>query len=115
MNAEIKRIFGEAIMVDGISVPVAHLRYKGSESTFVTWQITGEKAELYADDEPIACSVTLDVDVFSNGNYTKVITEIKKLMKNNDWQWVEDSPPMYEEDTGLYHKTLSFYKEEGEI
>ena len=115
MNAELKQIFGDAIMVDGISVPVAHMRYKGGERTYVTWAITGEKAVLYANDEPIACSVGLDVDVFSDGNYTKVITEIKKLMKNNDWQWVEDSPPMYEEDTGLYHKTLTFYKEEGEI
>ena len=114
MNAELKKIFGDAIMVDGVPVPVANIRYKGDSRTYVTWALTGEKAELYANDELIACSVGLDVDVFSDGNYTKLITEIKKLMKNNEWIWVEDSPPMYEEDTGLYHKTLTFNKE-GEI
>ena len=114
MNAELKKIFGDAITVGNKSIPVAYLRYKGEERTFVTWKDTGERAELYANDELIAYSVGLDVDVFSNGNYTKLITEIKRLLKDNDWQWVEDSMPMYEEDTGLYHKTLTFYKE-GEI
>ena len=32
-------------------------------------------------------------------------------MKNNNWLWVEDSAEMYEEDTGLYHKTMTFEKE----
>ena len=114
MNAELKKIFGDAIVVDGISVPVAHMRYKGESRTFVTWVITNDRCELYADDEPIASVVSVDVDVFSDSNYTKLITEIKKLMKNNDWLWVEDSMPMYEEDTMLYHKTISFNKE-GEI
>ena len=114
MNEQLKKIFGDEIIVDGVAVPVAHLRYKGKSRTFVTWAITGERAELYANDELVACSVSLDVNVFSDGNYTKLITEIKKLMKNNEWIWVEDSPQMYEEDTKLYHKTLTFNKE-GEI
>ena len=32
-------------------------------------------------------------------------------MKKNEWLWVEDSEEMYEEDTGLYHKTITFEKE----
>ena len=114
MNAEIKKIFGESIMVDGTEVPVAHLKYKGNSRTYVIWGIISEKGELYADDEPVASSVLVDVDVYSDGNYIKTITEIKKLMKNNDWMWVEDSQEMFDEDTGLYHKTLTFTKE-GEI
>lgn len=111
MNAELKKIFGEEIVVDGIAVPVAHIRYKGNSKTFVTWVITDDKGELYADDEPVESSVAVDVDVFSDGNYTKLITAIKKLMKNNEWMWVEDSTEMLDEDTGLYHKTISFNKE----
>lgn len=111
MNEELKTIFGDAIAVGGVSVPTAHLKYKGNETTFVTWTITLEKPVLSADNEPLYSIVSLDVDVYSKGNYLSVITEIKRLMKDNGWLWVEDSAEMYEDDTGLYHKTIAFEKE----
>ena len=111
MNEELKAIFGSAIKVKGKSVPVAHLRYKGKETTFATWTITAENPVLSADDEPMYSVVTVDVDVFSKGNYLALVTEIKQLMKQHDWVWTGDSPEMYEEDTELYHKTISFEKE----
>ena len=40
-----------------------------------------------------------------------VLKEIKKRMKENEWIWTGDSEEMYENDTGLYHKTSSFEKE----
>ena len=111
MNEELKAIFGDAIKVNGKSAPVAHLRYKGKATTFVTWTITAENPALSADDEPMYSVVTVDVDVFSKGNYLVLVTEIKQLMKQHDWVWSGDSPEMYEEDTELYHKTISFEKE----
>lgn len=111
MNAEIKSIFGENISIGNTSVPVSHLRYKGSSKTFVTWSMLGEKPSLSADDEQIFSVVSVDIDVFSNGNYSKLITEIKRRMKENGWVWVEDSPEMFEDDTGLYHITITFEKE----
>ena len=111
MNEELKTIFGDAITVGGVSVPTAHLRYKGKETTFVVWQITLERPVLSADDEVLYSIVSVDVNVYSKGNYLSVITEIKRLMKNNEWLWVEDSVEMYEDDTGLYHKAISFEKE----
>lgn len=111
MEKELKKIFGDAIIVGGASVPTAHLRYKGKSKTYVVWSIQNVSGALYADDEMQYCSVTVDVDVYSEGNYVDVITEIKKIMKNNEWIWVEDSPEMYEDDTELYHKTLTFAKE----
>ena len=111
MNEELKAIFGDAIKVKGKSVPMAHLRYKGKEKTFGTWTITGEKPVLSADDSPLYRVASVDVDVFSNGNYLAFVNEIKQLMKQYDWVWVWDSPEMYEDDTELYHKTISFEKE----
>lgn len=111
MNKELKKIFGDAITVDGVSVPTAHLKYKGKGTTFVVWTITLERSVLSADDEVLYSIVSVDVDVYSKGNYLSVITEIKRLMKNNGWLWVEDSVEMYEDDTGLYHKAISFEKE----
>lgn len=111
MNKELKQIFGDALAVNGKTVPVAHLRYRGGEKTFVVWGITSERGELYADDTLVGSAVSVDVDVYSDGNYVEVVTEIKRLMFNADWIWVEDSAEMYEEETALYHKTLTFEKE----
>ena len=107
MNEELKRIFEDHI---GGDVPVAHLRYKGNSRKFVTWTITGEEPALSANDEVLCSICSLDVDIFSEGNYLDIIKEIKQIMNNNDWVWVEDSAEMYEEDTKLYHKTCSFEK-----
>lgn len=111
MNEELKLIFGEKLDISGEQIPVAHLRYKGSSKKFVTWTITGEAPALSANDEDLCSICSVDVDVFSSGNYLDIVKEIKQKMKNNEWVWVEDSEEMYEEDTELYHKTCSFEKE----
>ena len=111
MNAEIKLILGENLIIGGEKIPVAHLRYKGTSKKFTTWTITGEEPALSANDDDLCSIVSVDVDVFSEGNYLDIIKEIKQKMKDNEWVWTGDSAEMYEEDTKLYHKTCSFEKE----
>ena len=112
MNEELKLILRDRIWSDQSGeFPVAHMRYKGESRKYVTWTITGESPALSADDEDLCSIVSVDVDIFSEGNYLDIKEEIKRRMKNNDWVWVEDSEEMYEEDTGLYHQTCSFEKE----
>jgi hypothetical protein len=111
MNEELKSILGDGINVNGEIIPIAHLMYEGKSKQFVTWTIVEEKPVLSANDEQMFSICSVDIDIFSNGNYLDTIKEIKKLMKNKEWVWVGDSPEMYEEDTGLYHKTCSFEKE----
>ena len=111
MNEELKLILGENLIIGEEQIPIAHLRYKGNSKKYVTWTITGEAPALSANDEDLCSLVSVDVDIFSDGNYLDIEKQIKKIMKNNDWVWVEDSAEMYEEDTNLYHKTLSFEKE----
>ena len=111
MNAELKTIFGDAIKVGKKSIPTAHLKYKGKETTYVVWTIIGNAPALSGDDEPIYGITTVDVDIYSKGNYLKVLAEVKKLMKINEWIWTEDSPEMFEDDTELYHITATFEKE----
>ena len=108
MNEELKLIFSSTF---GDGAPVAHLRYKGNSRKFVTWTITGEEPALSANDEDLCSICSVDVDIFSLDNYLDVKKEIKRRMKEHDWVWVEDSEEMYEEDTGLYHQTISFEKE----
>lgn len=111
MNAELKTIFGDALMVGKKKIPTAHLKYKGKETTYVVWTIIGDTPGLSGDDEPIYGIATVDVDVYSKGNYLSVLKEVKRLMKINEWVWKEDSAEMYEDDTGLYHITATFEKE----
>lgn len=111
MNEELKRIFGEAIAVGGKTIPTARIKYKGKETTYVVWTITGNAPALSGNDEQLYSIGTVDVDIYSKGNYLSVLNEVKRLMKINEWVWTEDSQEMYEDDTDLYHITASFKKE----
>jgi hypothetical protein len=111
MNEEIKLILGESLIISGEEIPIAHLRYKGNSKKYITWTITGDDPALFANDEVLCNICSIDVDIFSEGNYLDIMKEIKQIMKNNDWVWTGDSAEMYEEDTKLYHRTCSFEKE----
>ena len=111
MNKEIKSILGDNLFIGGEKMPIAHIKYKGDARNYVTWAITDDSPALSANDEVLCSICSLDVDIFSEGNYLDVMKEIKQKMKNNDWVWTGDSPEMYEEDTQLYHRTCSFEKE----
>ena len=111
MNEELKTILGESILVNGEIIPIAHLRYKGKSKQFITWTLLGEVPSLSANGETLFSVASVDIDIFSEGNYLDIIKAIKIKMKDNEWLWVGDSPEMYEEDTGLYHITISFEKE----
>ena len=111
MNEELKTIFGEELTVGGKSIPTAHIKYKGKEMTYVVWTITSNAPALSGDDEQLYGIGTVDVDIYSKGNYLKVLNEVKRLMKANEWIWKEDSTEMFEDDTGLYHITATFEKE----
>ena len=103
MESEIKKILN-------LEVPVAHLKYKGNEKTYVIWTIIDEIPIFSSDDEITDSEVVVDIDIYSDSNYLKIMKEIKNKMKENEWIWDGDSPEMYEEDTGLYHRTISFKK-----
>lgn len=110
MEKEIKTIF-EDFKVNDISIPVEHLRYKGKNKTYIIWTILNEVPGLNADDDYLYSVVSVDLHVYSEGNYLDIIKEIKQRMKIHNWSWVEDSTEMYEEDTEQYHKTITFEKE----
>lgn len=110
MNEEIKTIFKD-LKVNDKSIPVEHIRYKGKSKTFVIWSLLTERPSLVADDISLYSIVEVDIDIYSDSNYLDIMKEVKKLMKENEWVWVEDSPEMYEDDTELYHRTITFEKE----
>lgn len=103
MESEIKEILK-------LDVPVAHFSYKGNQKTYVVWKIIDEEPLFSSDDEITDSEVTVDIDIYSDSNYLKIINLIKNKMKENEWTWNGDSQEFFEEETGLYHKTCSFKK-----
>lgn len=110
MNNEILKIFKD-FTVDGVAIPVEWLKYKGDLKTYIVFSDISETPELCADNECVYSTKQYDFDIFSDGNYLNILKAVKQKLKTNGWTWVEDSPTMYEEDTGLYHITTTFEKE----
>lgn len=110
MNEEIKRILGNSIKVEESDIPVAHLKYNGKSKTYITWTIISETPAFSYEDEIQYSTTIVDIDIYSDSNYLKIMSSIKKIMKENEWIWKEDSQEMYESDTGLHHRTCSFEK-----
>ena len=110
MNEEIKTIFSN-FTVDNEQIDVAHIKYKGHNKKYVTWTLLPEEPALSYDDEIQYSTVMVDIDIYSDGNYLNIMEEIKNKMKESEWIWDEDSEEMYEDDTGLYHRTITFKKE----
>ena len=110
MNKEIEKLFKDFI-VDSISIPIAFIRYRGNSKTYLTYQEINNKPELEADDIVLYSASVYDIDIYSDRNYLNIVEEVKKKMLESDFIWVEDSIDMYEEDTKLYHKTITFTKE----
>ena len=104
MESEIKRI----LVLD---IPVAHLKYKGDSKKYVVWTIIDEEPAFSYEDDIQYSKVTVDIDIYSDSNYLNIMSSIKQIMKENEWTWEEDGEEFYEEDTSLYHRTCTFWKE----
>lgn len=109
MNELIESIFRD-FTVDGVSVPVKFLRYIGHGEPYVTYMNIDADNSFSGDDELLGYVDYYDFDVYSKGNYTKIIDEIKRLLKENGFifQPSRTSADMFEVETGYYHKTLNF-------
>ena len=92
MNAEIETIFS-GFAVDDVEIPVAFMFYDG-------------------DDDLLGYVTYYDFEIYAKGNYSKIITAVKALMKENGWtfQPAKSSTERYDRDTRVYSKTLCFAK-----
>ena len=90
MNTEVKSIFGDSISVNGEIIPISHIRYNGRSKRFVTWTLLGETPSLSASDEDLYSVASVDIDIFSDGNYLDIIKEVKKKMTPEEYTQKKD-------------------------
>ena len=109
MNELIETIFA-GFTVDGVAIPVSFLYYEGHGEPYITYQETDADNSLSGDDELIGYADYYDFDIYSKGNYKKIIEKVKELLRESDfvWQPSRSSADMYETETGYYRKTLCF-------
>jgi len=109
MNELIETIFAN-FTVDDVKIPVSYMFYEGHGEPYVVYMQQDADGSLSGDDDLIGYVDYYDFDVYSTGNYFKIVEEIKKILKNNGfvWQVSRSSADMYETETGYYHKTLNF-------
>lgn len=82
---------------------------------YIEYQIIDENGSIYAEDEPLAETVTLQVDIFSKGSYTAIKKVVKKVLKENGFD-KEFGGSLYEDTTKLFHYVLRFnYENEEEL
>lgn len=109
MNDVIEAAFAN-FTVNGVQIPVAFLRYDGKKTTYITYQQTDANNSLGGDDRIINYVDYYDFDIYSKGNYMAIIEAVKNVLEEEGfiWQPYRSSGDMYEDDTGYYHKTLTF-------
>ena len=110
----LKNIF-DNFEVEGKKIPAEFITYTGKNKTYITYAFTDDDPALFAEDQEVGSVAYIDIDIFSSGNYLAIEKKIKEVMKANNFIRTGSSPDMYENDTGLYHKTLEFAKERMEI
>ena len=109
MNELIESIF-QNFTVDGVAIPVSYMFYEGHGEPYVVYMQQDADGSLSGDDELLGYVDYYDFDVYSKGNYTKIIESVKALLKANNFvfQPSRTSQDFYEVETGYYHKTLNF-------
>lgn len=109
MNELIESIFNNFV-VDGVTVPVSFLHYEGHGEPYITYMNQDADGSLSGDDELLAYVTYYDFDVYSKGNFLRIVERVKEILKANGFKYQpsRSSQDMFEADTGYYHKTLNF-------
>ena len=117
MNELIELIF-ENFTVDGVKIPVIFMYYRGHGEPYVIYMKEYSDNALRGDDSLVGYVDYYDFDVYSKGNFTNIIEQVRTLLEEHGFVWRPDrsSTDMFDPDTGYYHRTLnfSFIREESE-
>lgn len=90
-----------------VQVPVSYQVYTGTATTYITFFEVIDVPALHADDSLMKTQKTIQVDVWSKGNFISTIEMVKTLMKQAGFQF-SSGRDLYEDDTKIYHYALTY-------
>lgn len=111
MNAEIETIFA-GFTVDNVEIPVAFKFYDGDDDAWIVYSNADNYHSYSGDDDLLGYVTYYDFEIYSKGNFIKIIQAVKSLMKHNGWTFQPSlsSQEGYDRDTRIFSKTLCFAK-----
>lgn len=111
-NSEIEQIF-KGYELNGKKIPVRFMYYNGDQNTYLVYANESNGGDLYGDGSLLGYFAYYDISIYSKTDYTGLMTDVIRKMEEAGWTWIpsRSSPDLYEQDTGLFHKALSFSKE----
>jgi uncharacterized radical SAM superfamily Fe-S cluster-containing enzyme len=90
-----------------LGVPVAFQKYKGTETTYISFSFYNEIPKLHADDVEKATGYYVQIDVWSKGDYSSLVDQVKTAMTASGFRKTS-AADLYEKDTEMYHKAIRF-------
>ena len=95
--------------LSAFGVPVERVRYTDKAEEYITFQTLSGNGAAHADDDETAYEHFYRVDIFSKGDYTALLKQVKQGLKAAGFYGISVGAEMYENDTGFYHVPLDFY------
>lgn len=94
-----------------INVPKSLLIYEGTETTYIVFSEYLQQADSFSEDEEDITSHYIALNLYTKGNNTELVTQIKTLMKNADFKR-QSEHDLYEKDTKYFNHVFRFFYSE---
>lgn len=94
-----------------LNVPVAFLKYKGKENTYIIFQEYLQQGEGFSEDMEEITGHYIQLNIFSKGNYNSLVKKVKELLGNAGFKRLNEND-LYENDTELRNHIIRFYYSE---
>ena len=108
LNQKVNHTLKGKIILDGETLPIDFLFYKGDKKSYMTFYSPYETPDFFAGDETLDSTLSVTITLFSDKNYINAFEKIKELMTEAGFIWTGDSPDMFDDETGMYQKASDF-------
>ena len=99
-----------------LKIPVVFQKYSGKSKEYITFHEYSSNGQEYEDDLEVMTGHYIQVDIWSKGDYTQLVSKVKDLLISCAFKRLNEED-LYENDTEIYHKGIRFYflEEKGEL
>ena len=90
-----------------LGYPIGKAKYNQTADTYIVFVEYNQAPRLRAEDEELITKHFYQVDVFSNGNYNKLVSDVKSNLKEAGFTRMFESET-YDEDMKKYRRIMRF-------